>query len=166
MLSTQEKVMADYSVVSLVEGDIPFGKLRIPIDTNKAKLKELFADKLGKPREWVADNSKWTCYALVFEILWYPAQPLSLTFKDNNLTLVNFNDPRRKMANWDYEIELENYAHIKRDLVQYLGKESISNESSSQDMSATWDYSKLSMYLACDSKTGGCGLGIGPKNLQ
>jgi len=167
MLKADEQDLARYSVVALSEGDVPFGKLRVPIDTDKKSLVKSLADKLvGQPREWTAGNNRWDRYALNIEILWYPPQVLFLTFMNDKLILVSFNDPRQKEANWDYQIELQNYARIKQNLIQHLGKEDKSDESNPQKMSVTWEYDKLTIYLACDAKTGGCGLGIQSKSFK
>jgi hypothetical protein len=167
MLRPDEQELARYSAIALAEGDIPFGRLRVPIGIDRETMNRLLADKLvGGAREWTAGNSRWDRYSVNIEILWYPRQTLFLIFKDDKLLLVSFNDPRQKKANWDYQIELDSYVCIKQELMQYLGKESKSDESVPQNMSARWEYNKLSIYLACDAKTGGCGLGIQSNSLQ
>lgn len=157
-MESDEQKLAEHAVRSLVAGEVPFGWESIPIDENKDRWLQLLGGKItGSPREWQADG-QWSRYTINSEVLWFPAHPAAVIFHGSQLSLVSFYDPTQKESNWDYQIELDNYARTKQRLVQYLGNESERNESNPQNLSATWNYDRLNLSLACDGKTGGSGL--------
>jgi hypothetical protein len=163
-MESDERKLAEHAAKSLAAGEVPFGWQRIAIDENKDRWLQLLAGKItGSPREWQAANEHWSRYAINSEVLWFPAQIAGMTFHGSQLELVSFHDPRQKDSNWDYQIEVENYGRTKQSIVQYLGNESERNESSPENLWATWNYDRLSLSVTCDGRTGGGGLIIQPR---
>lgn len=163
-MEADEQKLAEHVAASLVAGEVPFGWQRISIDENKDRWLHLLAGKItGSPREWQAADGDWSRYTINSEVLWFPVHLAALIFHGSQLALVSFHDPTQKDSNWDYQIEVDNYGRTKRSLVQYLGNESERNEGNPQNLSATWNYDRLSLWLSCDSKTGGCALSIRPR---
>ena len=159
-MESEEQKVAEHVAESLVAGEVPFGWQSIAIGENKDRWLELLAERItGGPREWEA-GGHWSRYTINSQVLWFPVHRAALIFHGSQLDLVSFHDPARKESNWDYQIEVENYRLTKQSLIRYLGNESERNESNSQNLSATWNYDRISLVLSCDARTGGCSLGI------
>src|SRR5262245_53411240 len=163
-MESDEQKLAEHVVRSLAAGEVPFGWQNIRIDQSKDRWLEFFAGKItGSPRDWQAANEHWSRYTVNSEVLWFPAQLAGVTFNGSQLDLLSFQDPSQRDANWDYQIEVENYGRTKQSLVRYLGNESKRNEGNRQNLWATWNFDRLSLSVTCDARTGGGGLIIQPR---
>jgi len=148
----------------LAQGEIPLGQLTLPANVNRENVLKLLADHFkGIPKEWSAENHRWSKDNLLINILWYPEQPVFFTFRDGDLVLIEFSGLTETGSRWDYSFESQKYFRIKKDVVNHLGVESRSNESDVQNMEAVWEFAKLTFYVACDARTGGCGIGLRAK---
>lgn len=149
----------------LAQGKIPIGQGSITTNVTREKaLKELSGYFKGK-REWKADGHSWIRDKLAINVLWYSVQSVYLTFRNGDLSLLELDVPGEPGFEWDYALEVPKYFRIKKDIVEHLGEESHSDESDIQKMEAIWEFSKLRFFVACDIKTGGCGIGLS-SNLQ
>jgi hypothetical protein len=115
---------------------------------------------LEKRREWAAANHRWSRDVFITDILWYPTQPVSFTFRDDELVLIEFDGHARTQREWDYSIEAQAYASIKNEVVEFLGKENRHHEDDPQNLEAVWEFPMVAFYVTCDVKTGGCGIGL------
>jgi hypothetical protein len=159
-MNQSEQHSVDYRI-SLAANQIPLGELTIPTKVSKQRFLELVAMKLrGKPREWKDNDHVWTRYTLVTEILWYSARPVSFTFSDDVLVLVDFSTAEEPNQNWDYSVEVQRYSDIKKTVVQSLGTETRSHETDSRNMETVWDFGKQLVFVSCDAKTGGSSIGL------
>ena len=150
----------------LAQGQIPIGQGSITTNVTREKVLERLSDYFrGKPREWKTDGQKWIRDKLVINVLWYPVQSVYLTFLNGNLNLIELDVPGEPGSEWDYALEVPKYFRIKKDIVEHLDEESHSDESDFQKMEAIWEFSKLRFFVACDIRTGGCGIGLS-SNLQ
>ena len=148
----------------LAQGEIPFGQVSLPANVTREKVLEGFSDHFkGNPREWKADGHSWIRDKLSINVLWYPVQSVYLTFRNGDLSLIEFSTLNESDSGWDYSLEVQQYFQIKKDLIKYLGKENRNHESEMQNMEAVWDFPELTLYVACDAKTGGCGIGLRSK---
>ncbi|MBA2705870.1 MAG: hypothetical protein H0U60_18695 [Blastocatellia bacterium] len=149
---------------SLARGQIPAGQTTISANVNRERLLKDFADRFeGKPKEWKVNNEHWTRDKVVINILWYPSQSVFFTFRNGDLVLVEFPCLGTPDSKWDYFLEVQKYFRTKRDVLTHLGEENSSNESNTQNLETVWEFSDLIVYLACDAKTGGCGIGLRPR---
>lgn len=150
----------------MADGLIPLGDRSIPTELDKAKFVELLATNLrGKPREWSEKNHTWTRYNVLTEILWYSPRPVSFTFRDDLLALVEVSTSNEVTENWDYSVEIQRYFDAKKIMVQSLGKESRSHETDTRNMETVWDFGKQLVFVSCDARTGGSAIGL-RTNLQ
>jgi hypothetical protein len=148
----------------LAQGEIPLGQGTLPANVNREEFLKVLADRFeGKPKEWSAENHRWNKDKLFIEILWYPVQAVFFTFRNGDLALIEFYGPGESGSGWDYSLEVQKYFRNKKEIVKHLGKENRSNESDMQNMEAVWDFAKLTLYIACDVKTGGGGIGLRAK---
>ena len=148
----------------LAQGEIPFGQVSLPANVTREKVLEGFSDHFkGNPREWKADGHSWIRDKLSINVLWYPVQSVYLTFRNGDLSLIEFSTLNESDSGWDYSLEVQKYFRIKKGMVEHLGEESHSDESDIEKMEAAWEFPKLSCFLACDIKTGGCGIGLSSK---
>jgi hypothetical protein len=149
---------------SLTRGEIPLGEGTVTTDLGREKFLKVFAGHFeGKPMEWRAQNNRWNKEKLIIEILWYPVQPVFFTFRNGDLALIEFYGLGEPGPGWNYSLEAQNYFRTKNDVVKHLGKENRSSESDMENMEAVWHFAKLTLYVACDAKTGGCGIGLRSK---
>jgi hypothetical protein len=145
----------------LGRGEIPLGQSVFPVNVRRDDLLKAVSNYLnGKPREWNADNHQWNKDQLDIDILWYPSQPVFLTFRNGDLVLIEFSGSSEGLSKWDYLLEVQKYFRIKKDVIKHLGEETRSNEFDRQNMEAAWEFAKLTLYVACDARTGGCGIGL------
>ncbi len=154
------------SLTLLRKGQIRFGEVNVRTDSLMSEIIELLRDRLvERPREWLADNNRWSKYVFTTDILWYPTQRVSFTFRNESLVMIEFSDGTKQEADWDYSVAVQEYLRLKDGIVKHLDKESWCHESNPLSMEVGWDFAKLSVYLTCDVKTGGCSIGIRPLGL-
>ena len=152
-----------YFLTLLGEGQIPLGELKIGAESLMSGILDSLRDRLiGKSREWIADNSRWSKYTFTTQILWYPTQPVFFTFRDEHLVMIEFSDSSEQDMSWDYSLAVQQYFRLKEGIVNHLDKESWCHESDTRSMEVGWDFASLSLYLTCDVKSGGCGIGLRP----
>ena len=145
----------------LARGEIPLDDWTLHIEVNRSTILDALAHHLnGTPREWKVENHNWNRDELLVDILWYPKQPVFLTFQNGVLSLVEFSGSGESESKWDYSLEVRKYFQMKTDAVKHLGEENRSNESNNQNMEVIWEFPKLVFYIACDTRTGGCGIGL------
>ena len=145
----------------LARGEIPFGDCTLPVDVNRHTIIKAFAHHFtGKPEEWNVENNRWNRDKLLVDILWYPKQSVFLTFQDGVLSIIEFSGSGESDSNWDYSLEVRRYFHMKKGAIKHLGKENRSTESNDKNMEVVWEFPKLMFYIACDARTGGCGIGL------
>jgi hypothetical protein len=148
----------------LARGEIPLGDFILPVEENRNRILEVLAHHVeGKPKEWSVENHRWNRDKLLIDILWYPKQSVFLTFNNGDLYLIEFSCPGGFNSKWDYSLEVRKYFHVKTEAVKHLGGESRSNESNDKNLEAVWEFAKLIFYIACDARTGGCGIGLRAK---
>lgn len=153
-----------HGFISLLnQGQVQLGEIRMPIESTKAQFVGLLQHRLaGNHREWIADGSVWSRYTLTTSVLWYPKQQVFFTFRDEGLIVVEFFNNIDATETWAYEVAVKKYLEFKQELTSKLGKASTSSESDELNMMAVWNCPQLSMYVACDAKTGGCAIGLRP----
>ena len=76
------------------------------------------------------------------------------------LSFIEFSGSGESESKWDYSLELVRYFRLKKEAVKHLGEENRRNESNNENMETIWEFEKLVFYVACDSRTGGCGIGL------
>jgi hypothetical protein len=79
------------------------------------------------------------------------------------LALIEFSNNETPVSQWDYAVEIQNYFQLKEEVKSHLGKESWSFDADEQNMETGWSLVSYAVYLACDIKTGGCGIGLRPR---
>ncbi len=146
---------------SLARGKIPLDRsVLLPPISIEAVFQLVSDDDQGKHREWQVKNDSWRRDSVVTEILWYPPQPVFFTFRNGYLVLIEFSGLGEPKSEWDYSIEVQKYSSLKKDVVKHLGREDRVNEVDTKNMETVWEFSMLTLFVACDSKTGGCGVGL------
>ena len=147
----------------LRDGLIPLGDVRIPIESMKFEIFDSLTDRqVQQLREWKAEDSSWARYTFATDILWYPIQPVLFTFRDDVLVLIEFHGSTNSDPDSDYSLEVEQYFQAKKEIVKHLDKESRCLEADASSMETVWDFANLSLYLACDARSGGCGIAVRP----
>jgi hypothetical protein len=148
----------------LARGEIPLDDRTLPIEVNRSTILEVLAHHLkGTPRKWKVENHSWNRDELLIDILWYPRQSVFLTFQNGILSLIEFSGSGKSDSKWDYSLEVRRYFQLKKEAVKHLGKQDRSNESNDENIEVIWEFPKLIFYIACDAKTGGCGIGLRAK---
>ena len=145
----------------LARGEIPLADWTLHIEVNRTTVLEVLAHHLkGTPKEWKVESHSWNRDELLVDILWYPKQSVLLTFQDGVLSLIEFSGSGESVSTWDYSLEVRKYFQLKQEAVKHLGKENRTNESRDENMDVIWEFAKLIFYIACDARTGGCGIGL------
>jgi|SRR6185437_2441547 len=145
----------------LDRGEIPFGDCTLAVEISREAILEALADHLtGKPEQWNVEGNRWNRDKLLVDILWYPSRSVFLTFQNGVLSLIEFSGSGGPDSKWDYPLEVTRYFHLKKEAVKHLAQEDRSNESNDENMQVIWEFPKLIFYIACDTRTGGCGVGL------
>jgi hypothetical protein len=145
----------------LARGELAFGDCTLPVEVDRNTILETLDHHLsGKPKEWKVGSHRWNRDELLIDILWYPKQSVFLTFDNGDLSLIEFSASDNSDSKWDYSLEIRRYFQIKNEAVIHLGEENRSNESNDNNLEVIWEFAKLVFYIACDARTGGCGIGL------
>jgi hypothetical protein len=145
----------------LARGELAFGNYELAVEVDRNVILEKLDSHLsGKPKEWKAGGHHWNRDEMLIDILWYPQQSVFLTFDNGYLSLIEFSGSGKSDFKWDYSLEIRRYYDLKNDALKHLGDDNRSNESNDNNLEVSWEFAKLVFYIACDSRTGGCGIGL------